>query len=150
MSTQFEYTRNTFLDFAGNLDEKTADNQARYFNNTIRWHVGHVLVTAESLLFGYPKQSTNFPKEYEALFGTGTRPADWSIEPPALPELIKLLEEQKRRVQELSDDFFTQDLPYTLPFGNFKTYGDIFNMILQHENEHLGKMKAMKQVVTAD
>ncbi|WP_240510160.1 DinB family protein [Virgibacillus profundi] len=149
MSKQFEMTRSAFLSFVKDLDEETADMQVRYFNNTIRWHIGHVLVTAEGLLFGYPKQSTNFPEGYNKLFASGTKPADWDTEAPELSVLVECLEEQQPRINELSEDFFKQDLPYTLPFGNFKTYGDIYEMIIQHESEHLGKMKAMKQVVQA-
>lgn len=149
MSHLFNLTRNSFLSFAKELDEKTVDKQVRPFNNTIHWHIGHVLITAEGLLFGYPTQSTNFPEEYNALFKSGTKPANWTGEVPKISELVKHLEEQQSRINKLSDDFFTQDIPYTLPSGNFKTFSDISDMLLFHESEHLGKMKAMKQVVDA-
>lgn len=132
------------------LDKKIADTQPKQFNNTIHWHIGHVLVTTEALLFGYPSQSTNFPEAYNELFKSGTKPADWTTEAPNISEIAKHLEEQQTRVNTLSEEFFTQDIPFTLPFGNFKTYGDIFDMLILHENEHLGKMKAMKQVVNTD
>ncbi|MBY7142765.1 DinB family protein [Virgibacillus sp. NKC19-3] len=147
MSHLFNFTRNTFLSFIKDLDEKTADYQAEAFNNTIHWHVGHVLVTTEGLLLGYPKQSANFPEKYNDLFATGTKPADWPSDVPAISELGKLLEEQQTRINDLPDDFFKQGIPFE--FMNFKTYGDIFDMLLHHENEHLGKMKAMKQVADA-
>ncbi|MBP1970565.1 hypothetical protein J2Z83_002686 [Virgibacillus natechei] len=147
MSNLFNFTRSASLSFAKDLDEKTADYQAEAFNNTIHWHVGHVLVTAEALLFGYPKQSANFPEKYNDLFGGGTKPADWPSEVPAISELVNLLEEQQTRINELSDDFFAQELPFK--FMNFKTYDELFAMVIQHESEHLGKMKAMKQVVHA-
>ncbi|WP_404458487.1 DinB family protein [Oceanobacillus kapialis] len=149
MSDQFDLTRSAVLSFVENVDEKIADVQPEYFNNTIRWHVGHVLVTPEALLFGFPNHSENVPKSYSDMFNTGTRPADWQDTPPSLSELVSELKNQQTRIKELSDDFLKQELPYTLPFGNFKTYGDVYEMILQHENEHLGKMKAMKQVVDA-
>ncbi|WP_042224333.1 DinB family protein [Oceanobacillus manasiensis] len=149
MSNQFDLTRSALLSFIENNDEKTADVQPEYFNNTIRWHIGHVLVTPEALLFGFPNQSENVPKYFSDLFNTGTKPADWQDTPPSLSVLITQLEQQRARMKELTNDFLQQDLPYTLPFGNFKTFGDVYEMILQHENEHLGKMKAMKQVVDA-
>lgn len=147
MSEQFDLTRSALLGFIKNIDEKKADVQPEYFNNTIRWHIGHVLVTPESLLFGFPSHSENLPKSFNDLFGTGTKPADWQDTPPSISELVTELEQQRSRIKDLTDDFFKQDLPYTLPFGNFKIYGDVYEMILQHENEHLGKIKAMKQVV---
>ncbi|WP_100011222.1 DinB family protein [Lentibacillus sediminis] len=148
MTERIPFTRQTFLAFVRDLDEATADKEAAYFNNTIRWHVGHVLVTAESLLFGFPQHSDNLPEQYQAMFATGTKPADWTEEPPTLKKLAQELEEQQTRMEGLSADFFGQELPFSLPFGDFKTYGDILEMLLQHESEHLGKMKAMKQVVT--
>ncbi|QGS68360.1 hypothetical protein CV093_06550 [Oceanobacillus sp. 143] len=52
---QFNLTRTSLITFIQDLDENTADIQAKYFNNTIRWHLGHVLVVTEKLLFMYPK-----------------------------------------------------------------------------------------------
>ena len=148
MSKQFNLTRSAFLEFVKELDEKTADIQATYFNNTIRWHIGHVLVSYEGLLFGYPDHSAAIPADYNGLFATGTKPADWKSEPPKLAELTKHLEEQQTRINDLSDNFLAKELPFKLPFGDFKTFGDIYEFLLHHENEHLGKMKAMKQVVS--
>ncbi|MFD1040564.1 DinB family protein [Virgibacillus byunsanensis] len=147
MLKQFDSTRIALVAFVNNLDEKIVDIQPESFNNTIRWHIGHVLVSSEGLLFGFPSQSTNIPEHYHTLFATGTKPADWSEDVPTLNELVTNLEEQATRIKQLSDEFFEKTLPYTLPFGNFKTYGDVFRMILQHESEHLGQMKAMKRVV---
>lgn len=144
----FEYTRNAVISYVNTLDEGAADKKAPYFNNTIRWHIGHILVAAESLLFGFPKHSTNIPEHYEKLFGTGTKPSDWKDEPPSLKELVDQLEAQKNRIMALDDSFFEKNLPFTLPFGNFKTFGELFQMIIQHESEHLGKAKAMHQVIT--
>jgi len=147
MSQQFQMARNAFLDFVKDLDEKTADIQATYFNNTLRWHAGHVVTVAETLLFGYPNQTDHVPENYNDLFATGTKPADWNTPAPSLTEIVNQLEAQKERMENVSDEYLQKDLDFTLPFGNFKTYGDIYKMLIQHEVEHLGKMKAMKQVV---
>jgi len=146
MSYQFELTRNATIQFVEQLDEQTADAQAPFFNNTIRWHIGHVLVLAESLLFGYPDNSNELPTHYNDLFKTGTKPADWSGEVPELPELIEQLEAQKVRIDQLTDDFLARDLDYTLPFGNFKTYADVYELLMMHDNEHRVKIAAMTQV----
>ncbi len=49
---QFEITRGALLKFMETLDDKTADTQPEGFNNTIRWHIGHVLTAAEVFMFG--------------------------------------------------------------------------------------------------
>lgn len=147
MTEQFDLARNGLLAFVKNLDEKTVDIQPKHFNNTLRWHIGHVLVSAEGLMLGYPAHSTNIPEAYNKLFATGTKPGDWTTEAPSLSNLIKYLEEQQARFKNLSKDYFAQTIPFTLPFGNFKTYSDIFEFIIVHEAEHLGQMKAMKKIV---
>ncbi|MYL42957.1 DinB family protein [Virgibacillus salexigens] len=147
MINQFSFTRGSLLSFIKNLDTKVIDVQPKEFNNNIHWHIGHILVTAESLLFGFPKQTNQLPEYYNDLFATGTKPADWPESVPSLANLIKDLETQAPRIEELTEEFLAKDLPYTLPFGNFKTYGDIYAMIIHHEAEHLGQIKAIKRIV---
>lgn len=147
MSKQFALTRNTLLGFVKNLDENVADIQPDHFNNTLRWHIGHILVSAEGFLFGYPKKTTSIPEAYNNLFSTGTKPADWTTEAPNLSDLINHLEDQQKQINDLSKDYFEQPIPFTLPFGDFRTYGDIFDFVLVHEADHVGQMKAMKKIV---
>ncbi|WP_067724693.1 DinB family protein [Oceanobacillus damuensis] len=144
---QFNLTRISLLTFIKELDEETLDMQSTYFNNTIRWHIGHVLVTNEKFLFMYPKKSTNIPQNYADLFGSGTKPADWTTEPPKLEVLLKDLEDQQNRINEFNDLFWKTNVSFKVPFGSIETYSDLLIMLAYHEAEHLGKMKAMHQVV---
>ena len=57
---QFEITRGALLTFMETLDDKTADTQPEGFNNTIRWHIGHVLTAAE--VFMFEKNSNNYQR----------------------------------------------------------------------------------------
>jgi uncharacterized damage-inducible protein DinB len=147
MINHFNYTREATLGVVKGLDESKIDIKPEKINNTVRWHVGHILVTAESLLFGFPKLSQNIPEEYQNLFATGTKPDDWPEKVPELAEIISHLTEQQKRINDLNAEFFEQDLPFELPFGNFKTYGDIFLMITQHEAEHTGQIKVLNLLV---
>ena len=45
---QFEITRGALLKFMETLDDKIADTRPEGFNNTIRWHIGHVLTAKRS------------------------------------------------------------------------------------------------------
>jgi len=146
---QFNLTRSSLLTFASDLDEQALDTQAKYFNNTLRWHIGHILVVAEKLLHAFPQKSQNIPTEYAEFFSSGTKPADWTSEPPALKDLLYELAEQQNRMNEQEELFWKTNIPFEPPFGNFKTYGDILTMLNYHEAEHVGKMKAMKQVLDA-
>jgi uncharacterized damage-inducible protein DinB len=145
---QFNLARTALITFFQEMDEETADIQSKYFNNTIRWHIGHVLVVNEKLLFRYPKKSENIPANYADLFGSGTKPANWTEEPPSLEELTKNLVEQQERMNDFDDLFWKSNVTFKVPFGSVETFGDLLIMLGHHESEHLGKMKAMLQVVT--
>ncbi|MHA6251557.1 DinB family protein [Oceanobacillus sp. CAU 1775] len=144
---QFNLARTALITFFQEMDEATADVQATYFNNTIRWHIGHVLVTTEKLLFRYPKKSENIPAHYSDLFSGGTKPSDWEQEGPSLEELTKYLVEQQERVNSFDDLFWKSNVTFKVPFGSVETFSDLLIMLGHHESEHLGKMKAMLQVV---
>ncbi|WP_087973515.1 DinB family protein [Oceanobacillus rekensis] len=141
---QFNLTRSSLLTFIKELDEDTLDIQSNYFNNTIRWHIGHVLATNEKFLF---MKSTNIPAEYVELFASGTKPADWTTEAPKLDVLFQQLEEQQNRINEFSDLFWKSNVKFKVPFGSIETHRDLLIMLSYHEAEHLGKIKAMYQVV---
>lgn len=143
---QFNLTRTALLTYASELDDSIIDVQADYFNNTIRWHLGHVLVTMEKFLFRYPKKSENIPANYAAFFGSGTSPKDWTEEPPDLETLLEALEIQQQRINEFNDLFWKSNVPFKVPFGSVETQGDLLIMLSFHEAEHLGKIKAMQQV----
>src|SRR5699024_1530271 len=132
------------------LDESVVDSKPTGFNNTIRWQIGHVLVTTEAFLFGYPKQSENLPKAYDELFKGGSTPDQWSDKGPSLQELIRHLEKQYNRIGELSNEFLAQKIPFTLPFGNFRTYQDLYFLSLHHEAMHLGQCQAMKRMIETE
>lgn len=148
MLKQLEVIRGALNSFINELDEKAIDVQPEGFNNTIRWHIGHILVSTESLMFGYPNHSTNIPESYHALFITGSKPADWgNAEVPTVSALIECLEEQAGRLNELSEEFLAEKLPFQFPVGNLKTYGEMFEFVLFHEAYHLGQMKAMDMII---
>jgi uncharacterized damage-inducible protein DinB len=147
MSKQFELTRGSLMKFVKELDEQTADIQPKGFNNHIRWHIGHLLLSGEGFLFGFPKRSTNIPISYSEMFGMGTKPSNWVEGVPALTVLIEQLENQTERIRNLDSSFFEEKLPFKFPFGDSKTYGDIFAFMLYHEAVHIGQIKAMKRVI---
>lgn len=137
------------LHFVQDLNEEVAQVQPDGFNNNIHWHIGHVLVTAESFMFGYPKQSSNIPVEYAAFFSMGTSPAGWEGEVPSIQELVKCLKEQVERINAISEDFLEQKLPFKFPLEGIVTFSDLYALMLYHEADHLGQMKAMKKVIQA-
>lgn len=147
---QFSLTRTALLHFIEDLPDEILDYQAEPFNNTLRWHIGHVLTFTEKLLFQYPRKSTNIPENYAELFGPGTKPADWTVSPPTLAQLVEQLQDQQERVNQFDDLFWKSNVTFKVPYGSIETFADLLIMLSHHETEHLGKMKAMLQVVNAE
>lgn len=140
-----ELTRGYLLKNITGLEDGISEIQPEGFNNNIHWHIGHVLTTAEQFMFGFPKKSTNLPENYLALFGTGTKPADWQGEVPSVSELTLQLKEQLNRIKEIPADSFSVKLK--TPFLGQETFGELTNFAFMHEALHLGQMKAMKSVI---
>ena len=141
----FEVARGMFVKNVDSLDESLVDVQPDGFNNTIHWHVGHVLTVAEQFMFGYPKKSTNLPANYIEIFGAGTKPADWQGDVPSIQELSVQLKDQVKRMKEIPVESFSKTLK--TPFLGLETFGELANFAIFHEANHLGQILAMKRVV---
>lgn len=143
----FELTRNFFLKNVEGCSEAIIDVQPEGFNNTIHWHVGHVLTVAEQFMFGFPKKSANLPANYMELFATGTKPADWQGDVPSVKELTSQLRDQLTRIKEIPAESLNERLKQ--PFLGCETFGELANFAIFHESNHLGQIHAMKRVAEA-
>ena len=140
-----DLTRSFFIKNVEPIEEGLADIQPEGFNNTIHWHIGHILTTTESLVFGFPKKTSNLPANYMELFAKGTKPADWEGDVPSISVLTSQLKEQLSRMKEIPVESLNVELKE--PFLGQKTYGELVNFALFHENLHLGHIQAMKRVI---
>jgi len=143
----FNLTRSFLLKNLEALEEAVVDVQPDGFNNTIHWHVGHILTVAEQFMFGFPKKSTNLPAQYMEIFATGTKPTDWNSDIPSLNELIGQLKEQIKRINEIPAESLSEKLP--APFLGQETFGELANFAIFHESTHLGQIQSMKRVIEA-
>jgi uncharacterized damage-inducible protein DinB len=143
----FELTRNFFLKNVEAYNDAIVDVQPEGFNNTIHWHVGHVLTVAEQFMFGFPNKSTSFPANYMELFATRTKPADWQGDVPSVQELTTQLREQLNRIKEIPAEALLERLKQ--PFLGCETFGELTNFAIFHEANHLGQIHAMKRVIEA-
>ncbi|MDQ0999818.1 hypothetical protein QFZ28_000218 [Neobacillus niacini] len=143
-----ELTRSFFIKNVVAIDKDVIDVQPKGFNNNIHWHVGHVLTATESLLFGFPKSSTNLPVSYMELFARGTKPADWQGDVPSVAVLVSQLKDQLNRMKEIPVESLSVKLKE--PFLGQETFGELVNFVLLHENLHLGHIQAMKRVIETE
>lgn len=146
MLKQFNLARTSLLTLIKDLDEDILDHSFKYFENTIRWHIGNILFVDEKLLFVSQQKSQNIPKEYAELFSSDIKVSDWTIKPPTLTELIEHLEDQQNRINSFGELFWKSDVKFKVPYGHVETHGDLLIMLAHRESEILGTIKAMKQV----
>nr|WP_077330372.1 DinB family protein [Virgibacillus siamensis] len=145
MYIQFNTTRNMFLKKINELNPETIDVQPIGFNNTIHWHIGHVLTVTEQFMFGFPDHSDNIPASYKDLFGYGSKPADWPEDVPSVEKLAGQLKEQLERLNAIPENKFNEKLPEPI-LGN-ETVGELAVMAAFHEANHLGRIHSMEKIL---
>lgn len=145
LSKQFETTRNALIKKAESISNELVNVQPNGFNNTIHWHIGHVLTVTEQFVFGFPHQTKILPENYIDLFGNGSKPSDWKTGVPEADELIIQLKDQLSRILEIPEDRLQVELKK--PFMGCETYGELAGFSLMHEANHIGQMHAMKRML---
>lgn len=146
---QMEWIRNQMtVKLAEGTNPETLDRIPSGFNNSIRWNLGHILYVQEQIVFGLAGEQMAFPKSYEGLFGNGTKPVDWTTEPPSLETLIDGLKEQPARIQQAFSDRL--ETPLVKPFLGQETIGEIISFSLFHEGVHIGVIKGLQYAMKGE
>lgn len=142
LKRQLEITRNNLFKAIGETSPEVISTQPEGFNNTIHWHVGHILMVGEQFFFG---KNGQLPKNYLELFGNGSKPADWKGDVPSVDQLVDQLKDQLNRIKEIPDSKADEKLPREILGQN--TFGELAALALYHESFHFGQIHAMKRVV---
>ncbi|MGE6487175.1 DinB family protein [Paenisporosarcina sp. NPDC076898] len=125
------------------------DIQPEGFHNTIRWNVGHIFVSMESLIHrGVPEYEVAHP-EWMSLFAPGTKPSDWTVAPPTNEELLTALAAQPARVKEFLTGKLDQQMPDVMSIGKFHdmaTVEAVIQFAIWHEGIHAGIIFALNKV----
>ncbi|WCK54431.1 DinB family protein [Aneurinibacillus sp. Ricciae_BoGa-3] len=147
---QFTHARNSLLKNIESVTEAEADHQPEGFNNTIRWNIGHILTVDEQFMFGFPNRTQHLPANYKQLFGNGTKPFEWTEEPPSLDTLKVQLQDQADRITSTYEGRLDENLPKPVTLGSgrqYHTYGELFALGIYHEASHTGIVQALKKIV---
>mgnify|MGYP003477319869 FL=1 len=139
---QFGRTRAVLSKTLEGVSPEALDIVPEGFNNNIRWQLGHILVTAELFLF---KGQEKLPASYNALFGPGSKPANWTGDVPSASTLLEQLNEQLASIQEV--DVTTFDIKLENPFIGNETVGELAAMGAFHEAMHVGQIQALTKIV---
>jgi uncharacterized damage-inducible protein DinB len=139
---QFQLSRESLLKDLEGLSSEKCKIQPEGFNNTIQWHLGHIVSTAEKFLF---HKNSDLPANYGELFGFGSKPSAWGTEVPTVEALVDQLKNQLERIKNIPDDRFQEKLP-TVILGR-TTYGELAALGAVHESNHVGQIHAMKRLI---
>lgn len=131
------------------IPEEIYDVQPAAFNNTIRWNLGHIVTCLDGLMSKGLPFNSGLPENYGALFGTGTKPADWTDTPPSKAELVQYLNQQVAGLAAVSPAVLEEKLQTPIQLGplKFETAGELFNFSIVHETMHSSAISALAKVV---
>ncbi|MDO7907505.1 DinB family protein [Paenibacillus sp. JX-17] len=152
MSDQFNIalmgkSRQSMLKAAESLTEEQRTMVPAGFNNSIHWQLGHVVAVAESILYGFGGQPSELPKEYAAFFGPGTKPADWTGQPPAWEDVVSRLQQQVVHARETFGSRMDSAVAVKENFAKAETIQNLFELVAYHDGSHEGMVKAMARIV---
>jgi len=122
------------------------------FRNHVRWHLGHILVSQEKMLFLLNDEPSSIPEGFSEYFAGGTDPSKWESQ-EGLPEgklILQLLKEQPKRIKKTFADKLQQPMvhPFTSATGiTYNTVEEMLHFSLYHEGIHAGILMAMKKIV---
>jgi len=139
--------RNRTIKWVEGVEQTIVDVQPANYNNTLHWNIGHVLTVHERLMFSFNGEPSALPSEYKDWFGNGTKPADWTTEPPSVRILLQQLGEQTARIRQTFQGRLALQQQKTLQ--DLGTIGEVLIYCLTHESMHQGYMNAMKKSIEA-
>lgn len=139
--------RTLTLQLSESFNEDTADIIPKGFNNSIRWHLGHIYLVHENLTFNKSGYKSEIPNKYYELFDSGTKPIEWKSQPPTLKELRDLLKLQPKRIEKVFQGKTHQKAKESYQLSRtleLTTIEEIIHFTCFHEGMHLGIMKGIK------
>lgn len=145
---QLRVIRNNTLSSVKDLSEEQANIVPQGFNNNIRWNLGHIYLVQERFAFGFTKEPMQVPENFNELFGKDTKPSDWKIQAPTLPELTQLLDDQTKRIEAKLSDRLGElvEKPWTMPSGlTLKAIGEFLTFSMYHEGMHVQAIKFLRR-----
>ena len=150
---QLNFARIYTLGRISQVIEVAWDIQPPGFNNTIRWNVGHVYVNTEILTQQAIPSYEIVHQEWVPLFDRGTKPSDWTLEPPTSEELVSALQEQTERIKAVLDQNLSNNLIETMSIGHLhemKTIEALVQFMIWHEGVHAGIIHALNRATSEE
>jgi hypothetical protein len=141
---QLQFARQGTLRMIKDITESQADIIPEGFNNNIRWNLGHIYLVHALLA------QDRAPSGYGSLFKMGSKPAEWTVQPPALPELLELLEAQPNQIQEQHLHRLNESITTPVTISSkltLSTIEECLTFALYHEGGHQQAIKTLKKLI---
>lgn len=147
---QLTFIRRNTVKLIEDLEEMILNKIPTGFSNHLRWQLGHIYTVQERLAFAYAKEPLLLPDGYLEWFGNGTKPSEWTGEPPSLDDLRSMLLNQSSRIKEAFE--YRLDEVVEKPFKTssglvLETIGELLSFSLYHEGMHFDRMKVYKKLL---
>lgn len=140
---QLHTYRRELLKVVEDVSEDEADIVPDGFNNNIRWNLGHVVLDQYLWIRVLTKEDMPVPMSFNQWFGYGTNPSHFTDKTPSLSELISLLQEQPRFIEQQYRDRLEEEYPPT-DMG-MHTLEQVLVRTIFHEGLHMGAIQAIKR-----
>ncbi len=142
--------RKTIASIASGLAD-VADEIPPTWNNNVRWHIGHLVVTPHLLTYGLLGEPIGLPEQYRGWFAKGTSPLTWGDDP--VPPFDQLLMELESTTLSIFDAFASRaDAAYKEPYKT--TPGVVLPNVTEalcfsqaHDGIHVGLLFALKRAL---
>ncbi|MBM7690608.1 putative damage-inducible protein DinB [Peribacillus deserti] len=145
---QFHFIRSRTIQSLKNITEETANQVPEGYRNSIKWNIGHILITYDNLL---AKFTSNGEKQISdkitPFFSGGTSPETWESEPSSLDELLELLKKQQGEIISLYSGRLEEPLTSRITFTEqteMDTIRDLLQFTYWHEGLHQGVINGLK------
>lgn len=140
-------TRNNIIQKVSQLPAEKRNLIPEGFNNSLHWQLGHLLTVTNMIAFQFAGKDSVIPESYKAFFGSGTKPSDWTQEPPAWDALIEELTSQCKVIEDTFAGKLEEPLAVKENFAKAETVGEALLINISHESSHAGMINAMLKVL---
>ena len=132
---QLKNYRGYTLGVLENVSEEQAEIIPNGFHNNIRWNLGHIYLDQYLWIHVLTKEKNLETMLFNAWFGFGTSPANFTPESPSFEELKSLLAQQPGKIKEIYGHRLEEEF-HPIEMG-MHTLEQVLIRTIFHEGMHL-------------
>ncbi|BAC13630.1 DinB family protein [Oceanobacillus iheyensis] len=145
---QLKTYRNEILLAVEEVSSIEAEIIPEYFNNNIRWNLGHIFLDQLLWLEALTKESSSTTKAFMEWFGYGTSPDNFTSKTPSFEELKDLLRQQPTEIENCYGHLLKKEFP-PIEMGMY-TIEQVLIRTIFHEGMHLQAIMDIKKHIRSN